>query len=305
MNISTGFSVEAEPSYQQLLERALQEAQVIVAGKEQLEFLLQDNCLQNARLAVVDGQYFFKVDIPVDEQQELFKPGRRRGVGARGGIQRGDIAQQAANDAAIEAIEHSAALVNRVASAMATSRNLRMELSAIERKEKVDTDPARRHIYWKQDAFFVEVDAQRVVFDNYAVRTAVAIPGELVVSTKLASPRSESTVHAAKVEETTAESEKSAAALGKRIQLRFAGLNWWQKTVLEGAKHLGIPINVTVTETKSTCTDKSLPMDVNSVRNFDELLKMTFVRLHEVLQAANDADFDATDAEKVPRQNNA
>ena len=256
MQVSTGLSVDAQPTYQQLLDRAMQEALVIVAGKKDLEFLIRDNCLQHARLSVLDGQYFFKVEVPVPAQQELFKRGRRRGIGAKGGIQRDDNAVQAANSAAVEAIEHSAALVDRVARAMATSRNLRAELSEIEKKEGVDTYPARRRIYWKQPSFFVEVDSKMVAFDNYAVRTAVATPGNMTVAAKLLVSRAESIVHAGQVAQTTTDSKESAAAFGKRVQLRFVGLNWWQKTVLESAKHLEFPIEVNVMwPPERTCRD--------------------------------------------------
>lgn len=300
MNIATGLSVDSEPSYQLMLERATQEAQVMAAGKKELAFLLEPDRLVNARIANVDGQYFFKVEIPVPDQQDMFPQGRRRGVGARGGIQRNDILQQAANDAALQAIGQSATLVDRVARAMATSQNLRAELLAIEKKEGVDTRPARRHIYRKQPGFFVEIEAQRVEFGSYAVRTAAASPGELMVTTAFSQPRSEATVYAGVVEETTATTQESAVGSGKRAHFRFVGLNWWQKTVLECAKNLALPVKLAVTEIKSTCTDKFLPLDVNAVSNFDELLKKTFVGLSEVLEAANDAEFD--DLETVPQQ---
>lgn len=292
MNVPTGLALAAEPTYNELLARGMQNASVIAGGQEALAFLLDETSFRCAKLADDGGQVNFKVEIPPAQQVPLFPNVRRRGHAARGMLQRNDPERQLAIDAAIEAITRSSDLVDRVAHAMATSRNLAAELKSIEEKEGLDTRPARRHIYLKQDEFFVHVDKVEIPFNSHAVRTAAATPGEITLSTTFIPGRSEGIVLKGVVEDTTMADPESCASLGSKTEFRFVGLTWWQRTILEAARCLQLPVSLIARETRSTCTTNFLPLDVVEVLNWEELLQKTFVGLHVVVNAANEATFE-------------
>jgi len=222
--------------------------------------------------------------VPVKPQADFFgHAGVRNGLAAS--LRRQDDGEQQAVDETVAAVQSSSRLLDRVAVAMATSPNLAAELLKIEEDERVDTHPARRFIYRKQEDFIVEVEDEEIPFNAHVVRVAVVDHDPVNVVMTPVESRSESTVVRGLINVTQGKGGSDVIQLGGIHEFRFIGLEGWKKAVLEAARWLKLPICLVAVETVSTCTLLHRPSDVLQVHNWHDLLANTLVALLSIRDA--------------------
>lgn len=157
----------------------------------------------------------------------------------------------------------------------------------MEKKEGVDTKPARRFIYHKQAEFIVAVEDENILFKSHVVRAAVADPGNFNVDISIVESRSESLVVRGLIHEIHGEVGSSSVRAGGVLEFRFVRLEGWQKTLLEAARWLNLPISLVAGKAVSTCTLNNLPAEVHEVHNWSDLLDSTQAALQRIQNATN------------------
>jgi hypothetical protein len=288
MKIPLGLSVESRPTFGDLMERAEKRITLIVAGQKVLDFAAAKSFVRGARLQVDDGNYELSAEIPTKPQADFIGNGQEKSFHPTGLRRKDEDEQQAVNEV-VYAMENSSQLLDRVADAMATSPNLKAELRAIEKKEGVDTHPAQRFIYLKQGKFTVMVEDEPVPFNGHVVRADVSDGDPVNVSVIPAESGAESFV----VRGFVPSSQGLGGSLGLQQsgvvhEFRFIHLQGWQKTLLEAARWLKIPIHLVARQTVSTCSLKQRPADVLQVNNWNDLLERTLLALGSIRKAQLD-----------------
>lgn len=287
MKIPLGVSVESKPTFGDLLDQAKRRVSLMAAGQESLAYIANEGFILEARIGINDGKFELDAKIQVKPQVDFFG---HQGGGSRGratDLSRQDDEEQKAVDETVAAVGNSARLLDRVAEAMGTSTNLAAELRNMERKEGVDTQPARRFIYLKQEAFVVDVEDEQIPFKSHAVRTAVADVEPVSVVMTLVESRSDSVVARGLINVTQGGSASAGVRSGGTHEFRFVHLEGWQKTVLEAARWLKLPIRLVAVEAISTCSLDQRPADVHQVHNWLELLEKTFIELGRIRNECN------------------
>lgn len=287
LKIQLGISVDSMPTFGDLLDRAKRQVSLVAAGQESLSFVKNESFILGTRLDVKDGNFELNASIPVKTQTDFFghKADGRRGRGP--GLCRQDDEEQMAVDEAVAAVENSSRILDRVAKAMSTSANLSAELMNIEKKEGVDTQPARSFIYRKQAEFMVALEDEKIPFKSHAVRAAVADPGSFNVDISIVESRSDSVLVRGYINALHGDVGSSNVRAGGIHEFRFVRLEGWQKAVLEAARWLNLPIHVVAVRAISTCTLNNLPAEVHQVHNWAELLGSTLVALLSIQNATN------------------
>ena len=287
MKIPLGISVESKPTFGDLFDRAKRRVSLMAAGQESLEYIVNEVFILGARIEIKDGKFELDAKIQIKPQIDFFGHQAGGGRGRASDLSRQDDDEQKAVDETAAAVGNSARLLDRVAEAMGTSTNLAVELRNMERKEGVDTQPARRFIYLKQEEFVVDVEDEHILFKSHVVRTAVADVEPVSVVMTLVESRSDSVVARGLINVTQGGSTSAGVRSGGTHEFRFVHLEGWQKTVLEAARWLKLPIRLKAVETISTCSLEQRPVDVHQVHNWLELLENTYIELGRILNDSN------------------
>lgn len=162
------------------------------------------------------------------------------------------------------------------------------------------TDDLRSsHIYYGQEEFTLDVDNELITFQAHnAVRSAIADDNPVNVVMTVVGSRSESIVLRGFVKITQSSVKSSGLQAGGAVHhFRFIRLEGWQKTLLEAACWLQLPICLVATETVSTYTLQQMPADVLEVQNWDDLLEWTLSAIWRIREAKNEASLqDRRDA---------
>ena len=290
MKIPLGISVQARPTFGDLYDRAKQRVSLIAAGQELLKYVSDEAFILSAHIEVNEGRFELDATIPINPQIDFLGHEQENSGHGTNPMLRRDDAEQQAIDETVAAIQNSSRIVDRVAEAMASlpSSQLATEIKRLEKKEGVDTKPARSFIYLKQEGFVVDVDDEAIQFRAHVVRTAVANAETCEVVMTRVQPRSESTLVRGLVHETNGDGRYGGVQSGGAHEFRFVGLEGWQKVVLESACWLQLPIRLAAVETVSTCTLAYRPNDVHQVHNWIELLEDTFMTLRKIRDALNE-----------------
>lgn len=298
MKVPLGLSVASEPTFGELMDRAEKRIRLIASGKKELDFAVEKAFITGTRLKVIDGKYEINAQIPVKAQTDFVGHGGDDNFHAEG-LRRSDEDEQQAIDEVVSVAQSSSQLLDRVADAMAKSPDLLKELRLIEIKEHVDTRPARSHIYYGQEEFTLDVDNELITFQAHnAVRSAIADDNPVNVVMTVVGSRSESIVLRGFVKITQSSVKSSGLQAGGAVHhFRFIRLEGWQKTLLEAACWLQLPICLVATETVSTYTLQQMPADVLEVQNWDDLLEWTLSAIWRIREAKNEASLqDRRDA---------
>lgn len=287
MIVPLGVAVSANLSLGELFDRAQSRMALIAAGQPSLRYLSSPEYIRSAHLEVSDGSFQLRTEIPIPPQKDFF--GHARGPKGAGGLfQRQDDREQEAVEATLAGVQRSAHVLDYVAQTTASSSNLSPDLLAFEQREGVHTRPARRFLYAKQEGFNVDVEGDHVPFRAHVVRAAVASMEPVDVTMTLVPPRSESILVRGLIHETHGDGRLKGVQAGGTHYFRFAGLDSWQKTVLEAACALQLPLHLKAVETMSTCTLEYRPADVIHVQNWLQLLQST-IELLSASQPSPDA----------------
>lgn len=290
MKIPLGIAVEATPTFGELFDRAVQCAGVMAAGQEKLKCLTDEAFIRGSRLEIEEGRFQLNAAIPTNPQVDFIGHEPVNRGGRANPMLRQDDNEQQANDEVVALLQNSARVLDRVADAMAMLplATLSTELKRLEKKEGVDTRPARSFICRRQSGFIVEVEDEAIHFRARAVRTAVAGTESIEVVMTLVQSRSESTVLKGLVHEAKGNGKSESLQAGGKPGFRFVRLAGWQKVLLEAACWLKLPIHLEAVEAVSTCTLEHNPADVYQVHNWLELLEGTLEALRRIRDAAND-----------------
>ncbi len=286
IKIPLGLSVESRPMIGDLFDRARSQASLIAAGQKELDYLVDEVYLRKGRLDVKNGRFELLAKIAVKAQPDFF--GHKLRAGRAASLLRHDEEEQQVVDEALAAVQNSSRLLDRVAVAMTTSVNLAEELKKIESKEAVNTHPARRFIYLKQEEFIVEVEEEKVLFKAHAVRTAVSHPDAVKVTMTPVESRSSSTVVRGLIHVAEGGDSCDGIQSGGLHEFRFVGLEDWQKAILEVSRGLKFPVKLIAVETVSTCSLMRRPADVHQVLNWPDLLEKTVKALTCIFDGLND-----------------
>lgn len=280
MIVPLGVAVATNPSFGELLDRAKNRMALVAAGQENLKYLVSEEYIYGTQLEVCEGNFQLRAEIPVKQQADFFGHGQAR-TNPRAMLQRQDQLEQQAIDETVAEVQNSSRLLDRVAQAMERSGNLGPEIAAIEKLEGVDTRPARRFIYAKQEGFTVEIEDDQIPFRSHVVRAAVAGVDPIDLVMTLVTSKSESIVVRGLVHETHGTGSLKGLQSGGVHEFRFVGLEGWQKILLEAARSLRLPVRLRAAETLSTCTLEFRPADVVQVQNWQQLLRLAVSRLLE------------------------
>lgn len=287
MKIPLGIAVDSMPTFGDLFDRAKRQVALVAAGQESLAYIKNEGFILGARLDVKDGNFELKAPIPVKPQADFFEH-RVEGRRGRGfGLNRQDDDEQKAVDEAINAVVNSSRILDRVAAAINTSANLSAELKCLEKKEGVDTKPARRFIYHKQAEFIVAVEDENIPFKSHVVRAAVADPSIFNVDMTIVESRSESLVVRGLINVIHGDVGSASVRAGGIHEFRFVRLESWQKALLEAARWFNLPISLMAVKSVSTCTLNNLPAEVHQVQNWAELLDGTLAALQRIQNTSN------------------
>lgn len=290
MKIPLGISVAVGPTIGELLDRAVERGELMAAGQGLLKYLSDESFFRGARLEINDGRFQLDATLPANPQPDVIGHARGNRVGRANPLLRQDDIEQQASDEAVAGLENSARVLDLVAEALAMLplATLHNELKMLERREGVDTRPARSFIYHKHEGFMVEVEDEVIPFFANEVRTAVAADESVEIVMTRVQSRAQSTVFKGLVHEAQGDGKYEGLQSGGKHEFRFVGLSGWQKVLLEAACWLKLPICLEAVETLSTCTLEHTPSDVHQVHNWFELLEGTLEALRKVRDAAND-----------------
>lgn len=285
LTIQLGISVKSMPTFEELFKRAKSQFSLVAAGSESLAYLNNATSILSARLDVNNGNFELTTQIPVRPQADLF--GHANQARRQRGLDRNDFAEQLATDETIAAVEKSSNLLDRVAYAMNNLANLKEFLQNIERREGVFTRPARRYIQSKQADFLVEVEDESITFNAHPVRGAVAHPDSFNINITLSNIRDHNLLSRGLITYINNDSDTSIVKLGSTNEFRFTHLEDWQRSIIEAARWLNIPIQIVAVKTISTCTLNNLPIEVQEVVNWDELMVATIEAFLEIQKDIN------------------
>lgn len=284
--IPLGLSVASMPTFSDLIERARRQVSLVACGQESLTYLENKDFILRTRLDIKNGQFELNAKIPVKAQADMF--GHASQSRRHQGFDRNDNAEQKAVDETIDAVKNSSNLLDRVAHAMNNISNLKEALQDIERREGVVTRPARRHIQSKQPNFLVEVEDVSIRFNAHDVRVAVAHPDPFNIYITLSDARDHNLLTRGLITCINNDSGASSVTLGGVAEFRFVGLDGWRKLIIEAARWLNIPLRIVALKSISTCTLNSLPIEIQEVENWDELMMATIEALLEIQKDIND-----------------
>lgn len=280
IRLGLGLSPKAEVSLGDLVKRSRQRVELIVAGQRELSNLSAEDAFWRSKVFVDEDEYHLEIEIPRAPQVDIV--GHKSRARKAGLLSRDDDADQQAIDRAVAVVEKSAEVVTQVADILSTSNDPRVDLHDLERKQNVDTEPARRFIYWKQPDFLVNIDSIETAFRSEVVRSSQQIGVNMNALVTLVPAKTNTVIERCQVHEASGRQGKDGLMAGGTREFRFAKLEGWQRIVLTGARELRIPLTVEAAENISTCSLNFRANDVVMVQNWRYVLTQTIAALQAV-----------------------
>jgi len=273
MRIQLGLKSTPSLIFNDIAARAREVFAVVHLGRPELSFLAAEDIVGRCGQVIQDGFIDLLVPLPSAPQPTMSPPlGRGRKRNLLGMLGRDDDGQDANVNQIIERVQRNADLVTDTAHVMNTAADVGEAHKRIEEQEGVALRAARDFHRKNRGERVVEIAGCSIPFRSRPVRVGVAdqdlTEGLLILS----GSKDTHTDFRGAVGGAAADLFGRGFKDSKRNAFRVGSLSRWQRIVLDGARHLGLPVVAWMKAVKSTLSLKQRRLEIHHVANWDELL---------------------------------
>ena len=286
MRIQLGLKSTSSLTFNDIAARAREVFAVVHLGRPELSFLAAEDIVGRCGQVIANGFIELLVPLPRAPQPTMTPhEGRGRQRDLLGLLGRDDDGQDAIVKPTVERAQRNAGLVAEVAHVMNTAADMGGTLKRIEAQEGVNLRAALSFHRKNRGELAVEIAGCRIPFRSLPVRVGVADPD--LTEGMLIQSRSKDT-------HTDFRGTVGGAAVTlfgpgfqdfRRSDFRIGALSHWQRIVLDGARHLELPVVAWMKAVQSTLSLRQRHLEIQRVANWDELLDEVI----EVLLRAREA----------------
>lgn len=273
MCIPTGMKLSPKLTLDDITARAREVFALTALGHPELTYLNDPGSVGRCGLGTRNDLLDLLVPLPLPPPRTMTPhAGRGRQRDLLGMLGRDDDAQAAIGEQTADRIQRNAELVHLTGHIMNTESDMAPALARIEAEEGVKLEAARHFHRRNRGEMVVGVAGREIPFRPMPVRTAVASEDQTEGRLMLVGSRNSHTDFRAVLEGDTCGLFGSDFKGAETSNFRIGALLRWQRIVLDGARHLGLPLAVSMKWAISTWSLQGRHREVQEVHNWDELL---------------------------------